>query len=802
MGKIKSAGSVNSPIGTTPLDSGGAAVGVVRMNPDLAYGRVPGLLQEYIESGSGKTWEDIRSCLDNLYRAVGSAMEALEAVEPFSKDILRSVEEGQKLLFKPNLTGLPSIDPRTHGPSLIGTCTPWEVVAAAMRWFHDRFGISYHQMALGEASNKAPMAAVSIARAFGDGPVTTQAVMEGKIGRYYGGWGFYFARQYLAECHDKQHKDNPLNGYEESLSGFCLPPGRVSDKLLVYDLNKIEADYTNGREITVPDGVNFRTITVHKAVVGGDPQDKADRRDWPGCVLVNIAKLKVHVAELFTGAVKNLGIGLYPLEAPAASKPGQVAWKYAMPNVPVPIVKFRIPHSRWIVSYDEDTAAPLRGEDGRYRITRTGGLPATMADIIQAVKGQGVRMVHILDAIEATNLNHFTVGCTPVQQGLLFAGNDMVAVDSCAARYLFNMVPMAESEGIRQKYHLNSDVIQKVPFPAIEGKDILTQTGYDSPFSRYDTLHYCARRGLGREEFYVVGTDLWQGGELASLKQHLGRVEGGEFSEILTPTLYYNPSKLLWDLQASCLTYLENNDRLTGSDYKRRILEAYDENRDGVIDYEETGRLDTSLFKAYSGDWTNVFLDPLQELKFRFLVATAMLKLMKPEWNPDQQVLQEGVIMVQSLVRALAMAGSGQEAPDPSFPHRTWGKGKWPSFQYVLSRQELALLYGPLFPDKFDPAMSPYGCAFSYADARWNKGLYRALRDQAGSVDIIKRYHQAAAGGEEKLPFTLYVPPGLGTIDGQPIPNTLETSDPQRMFTARFDDGETWQYLHLSEFGF
>jgi len=58
-----------------------------------------------------------------------------------------------------------------------------------------------------------------------------------------------------------------------------------------------------------------------------------------------------------------------------------------------------------------------------------------------------------------------------------------------------------------------------------------------------------------------------------------------------------------------------------------------------VIDYEETGRLDTSLFKAYSGDWTTFFWIRLQELKFRFLVATAMLKLMKPEWNPDQQVL-------------------------------------------------------------------------------------------------------------------------------------------------------------------
>jgi hypothetical protein len=500
--------------------------------------------------------------------------------------------------------------------------------------------------------------------------------------------------------------------------------------------------------------------------------------------------------------VKNLGIGLYPLEAPSSPGRGQLAWKYALPNIPVPFVKFRIPHSRWIVSYDENSAAPLREKDGSFQVHRTGGLAASMADIIQAVKGQDIRMVHVLDAIEATNLNHFTVGCTPAAEGLVFTGNDLVAVDSCASRYLFNMVPLAENERIRKEYHLNSDVIQKVPLPAIEGQEIITQSGYDSPFSRYDTLRHCARRGLGQQEFHVVGKDLWQGGDLASLNQHLGRVGGGNFTEVMTSTLYYNPSKLLWDLQATCLAYLENNDKLTGSDFNSRILEAFDENRDGVIDYQETGRFDTSIFKAYSGDWIVHCLKPLEALKFRFLISTAMLRLMQPEWSSDRKVLQEGVMMVQTLARALAMAGSNRETPDPLFPSRTCGKGKWPSFQYALYRQELSFVYGPLFPEKFDTLMSPYGCAFSYADTRWNRGSYGALQGQSGSPDPIIKYHQDIAAGGDLLPFTLYVPGGLGQMGGKPIPNAVETADPGKMFSAIFKEGEIWRDLHLSEFRF
>ena len=67
--------------------------------------------------------------------------------------------------------------------------------------------------------------------------------------------------------------DDPLMGYEDSVAGRFLPPGRAGDRLMVYDLNKIQDEPSKGRIVAVPDGANYQEITLHKVIVGGDPGD-------------------------------------------------------------------------------------------------------------------------------------------------------------------------------------------------------------------------------------------------------------------------------------------------------------------------------------------------------------------------------------------------------------------------------------------------------------------------------------------------------------------------------------------------
>jgi len=798
--KSKSGQMVQSSIGENQLDNTGAAIGAARINPDRAYNAIGMLLKEYINDSSESAWKEIQTRTDNIYDAVSSAIEALDGEVSFSRDILKHLEAGKKLLFKPNMVSLPAIDPRTHEPRLLGVCTPWEFVAAVMRWFHDKKSISYHQMSMGEAGPRTSLAAALMSRVFGGKTVTTQAVMEGKCGENYGGWGFYFTRKYLAACHDPSHKDDPMSGYEESVSGVCLPPGKVHDRLLVYDLNKIANDFSNGRDVPVADGVNFKTITLHKAIVGGDPNDPQDISDWPGCVLINVCKLKIHGMELFTCATKNMGIGFYPTEVNTSREPGKYRWKYAVPNLEIPVLKTALPHKKWLIESDKETGDPVRDKDGNYIWKKTGGLEATIADSVQAVRGQGIMMLHVVDAIETTNINHVGMGGVLVPEGFVFASTDPVAMDVCTSRYLFNMVPMAETDKICKDYNLTSDVIQKVPMPKLEGVNIVTSEGYDSSFSRYGTLKHCADRGLGQQSFYVIGKDLWQGGSLASLNQHLGRVDNGVFSELLTSTHYHTPPKPLWDYQATCLAYLELNDKLTGSDFKRKILEEFDENGDGIIDYMETGREGSPAMMFYLMSLAIQDVSPLEAMRLRFLISTVPLKRLKKEWNPDNHNLGEHLMMVQALAKAFAMSRANKETPDPLFQGRTWGNGKWPSLQYAMQQQMLTWIYGQMFPNRFDSTMSPYGCSFSYADTKWNGAKYCGAQAMAQNEDIIGNYHKAVEQGGELLPFILYVPKGFGSIGNTPLPNVSETDDPELIFTASFNGEEVWRDLQLSSF--
>lgn len=784
---------VNSPIGKVQLDCDGSPIGVVRLNPELSYSTVPTLLKEVIDQASEKAWSDIRSKIDYTHKCLSHAMDALEGEVAFAKEVKARVERGQKLLFKPNLVTAINYNHTTHDPENTAVCTPWPFIAALMRWFHDRLGITYHQMSLGEAGTTVSANAANFTKVLnGKRVVTTQALMEGRSGDFYGGWGFYFVRKYLADSHQPSHTDDPMNGYQESVTGTCLPMGRAGNKLMVYDLNKIDDDRANGRDVPVAHGVNYRTITLHKAVVGGDPNDAQDRKDWPGCVLINVPKLKVHVIELLTNAVKNLGIGLYPMELNISKEPGKKIWKYAHPDNAIPGMKSRLPHTIWVADEDEETGIPRRDKDGLLAMKKTGGISATMADVIEAVKDDDIFMLHVADAIEATDGLQAGPTATAVPEGYVFASVDPVALDVLCARYLFKMVPMVEARRIQKERNLPTDFLQKVPIPRFDGRNIITEEGYDSPIPRYTVFQYSQDRGLGQQGYYVVGRDEWQGGSLASVKQHLGRVEANDFSELLTTRMYYSTAKPLWDLQAMTLAYAEANDKLTGSASKQALLDSYDENGDGVIDYPEKGVI-RYAGAGMAGAMVSAQAEDISReeiLRRRFIMMTTRLRMMS--FGTQGQV--NGTVLA-----AMMMSRVPDESVDPFFPDLTWGKGKWPSMQHVQHLQICGSIYGQGFPGQFGIA-SPYGNAFYYADLKWGGGKYTGELVNTGmwgippgGDDAIGRYLKAVAEGDTPLPFVFYVPWGYGKAGDRDISNVEETDDPAKMLTAEFDNGrEAW----------
>src|SRR5512139_1198578 len=277
---------LDSPIGKAEIDHLGSPIGVLQIDASKSYSGIGKLLQQYINDSKLEAWEAIKTKINYTYENLDSALSPLDAETSFSREIHSRVEKGQKLLFKPNLVNIFNIDPQTHGPDSGSTaCTEWALVAALMRWFHDKLDISYHQMALGEAATCMP-AAASLYSMLNPGkrPVTTEAVIEGKADDFYGGWGFYFVRKYLKECLKPGRSDDPMKGYDESLSGTFVPPGIAKEKLMVYDLNRIFDDPSKGRDVDVPDGVNFKSITLHKVVVAGDKQDPEDSKAYPGCI--------------------------------------------------------------------------------------------------------------------------------------------------------------------------------------------------------------------------------------------------------------------------------------------------------------------------------------------------------------------------------------------------------------------------------------------------------------------------------------------------------------------------------------
>ncbi|MGA3085250.1 MAG: DUF362 domain-containing protein [Thermodesulfobacteriota bacterium] len=788
---------IDSPLGKRLPDSTGSPVGVARLDPEKSYAGVGELLQQVIDNSSQEAWDKIKAKIDYTYEGLDLALGPLKEETGFEKEIKERLNQGQKLLFKPNLVGAMSIDAQTHGDALGSTTnTEWAFMAALMRWFHDRMGVRYHQMTLGEAATAMSAAAGLFSMINPEGKtVTTEAVIEGRSGGFYGGWGFYFVRKYLSES-GFDPGDDPMQGYEASVNGTYTPPGLVSNELRVFDLNRIDDDPRKGREINVPGWANFNTLTLHKAIIGGDPTDPQDRRKYPGCILVNVPRLKVHSQALFTNAIKNLGIGLYPMQF---SRGNDCSWEYACPHQAVPGMKGGLPHEVWVPEMDYEACLPRLDSSGKMVLKKTGGLTGTMVDIVKAVQNQDIFMIHIVEAIEAINMNHMpSEMATRNPEGLIFTGLDPVAVDLLCARYMFSNVPLEEAMNVPLDDGAGGHFPQSVPVPTVEGENIVTKNGYDNPLSRDNCFEQAEQRGLGKRSYHVLGWDTISDAPLVSLDGHLGVVKESNFIGVVTKTLYFDLLKFPWDLQKTAFSYFSANDQLTGSSLKKDFLEAMDEDGDGVVTLWETGKKGLESIMLHQGGYSVYCLgtELLGYLSGGVKTQMKMMKLGDPQNNSRgydfmKEFSQGTVCMV-----ALRMSQVEMETPDLFVPDLTWGKGKWPSFQMAQFISMGMSLYGQGFP--FQPGFpSLYGSTFLYADLTQREGKYSGglLRPQ-DSEPIMRYVANVQKGEDQPLDFTLYVPVGFDNLGGSLVPNVEATDDPAKILTVRFNGGqEVWGEL-------
>ena len=780
----------NSAIGEITLDRSGAALGVSRVSAEKSYQGIGPLLKQVIEQDDQAAWTEIKGKIDYTFENFSKAMDALEQAEPFIAKVQNQVKQGKKLLMKPNLVAVEGIEPNSH-LSMPGNFanTEWSFVAAVMRWFHDRAAIRYDQMCLGEAASASILRAVAYTRLKKNGrPVTAEATYEGRSDDFFGGWGFYFARRYLAEVLSPGSDEDPMNGLEESMAGTYIAPGDAGGRLMVYDLNRICDDPSKGRAVTLPDGENFKSIILHKVIVGGDPDDAEDRRRYPGCVLINLPKLKVHSQAVFTNAIKNLGIGLYPLQA---NHGGSKCWAYGSPDTDIPTMKSRIPHQVWVPELNPHTHTPKKDGQGNYIVTKTGGLTGTMLDIIRAVAGADVSMMHIVDGVEAVNRDHQGVGLgVAYPEGLMVAGADVVAVDLMCARYMFSNVGLQEAAQNGQEDGFGGRFPQRVPVPKLDGKAIKTVQEYDCPIMRDASMAKAVEYGMGQTAYHVSGWDAVSDNPLVSSGGRLGYLAEDTFNDIHTKNLYWDLYKMPWDLQKTFLGYLEAVDGLEGTNLKSSFLEAFDETGDGSVTYEENGKkgiFSPALFLG--GEYMSAKGGTSQKKLFQyfFTMIANPLRGANPDWSAQGHHFNREFFYGSVAVVAMAMSAMDKQIPDSHVPEMTWGKGQWPSFSQARDAYLHQVIYGWKFPKQIG-MFSLYGCALGYADRCFNDSRFVGDRFGAPNPKAPQKYFEALQNGETApLDFTFHVPTGYGA--GGKLPHVKETADPALAFTVEFDGG-------------
>ncbi|MBN1800538.1 MAG: DUF362 domain-containing protein [Candidatus Lokiarchaeota archaeon] len=778
---------VNTTIGSKALDKDGSAISACRVDVERAYKNVSKLLQKFIQDNDKESWTEIKVHINYIYNNLSKSLIALDQETGYIAEIKNRTSKGQNLLFKPNLVSMENINPYNQGSAFgSNAVTNWTVMAALLRFFHDDVGISYYKMSMGEASSNSAWLAAHYTLLKGS-KVTPEATMEGRSDDFYGGHGFYFVRKYLSEESSTSLEDDAMKGFKESVAGTFIPPGLASDKLMVYDLNKL-SDSTRGREVSILDGENFKSLVLHKIIIGGDPGDPEDLALYPPPVIINVSKLKVHTQSLITNAIKNFGIGFYSMEVPDDSN---TDWKYAKPDFKIPTIRSPIPHQVWIPEQDPITFIPKKDANGKYIVKKTGGLTGTILDMVKAVVNQGIYMLHIVDSINAVNLDHQGIGFgREVSEGLLFASLDPVAIDLLCARYIFSNVGLKESREAGLKDGAGGYFPQAVPVPKYDGSQIITEKGYDCPIQRDLLLLRAEQEGFGKRDYYVVGHDDLTDNSLASVEGRLGFIKEGQFNEIITNTLYFDIYKLPWDLQKTFFNYLDAIEKVEGIALKHDFIDIFDEDKNGIVDFEEFGKKGlwgTTMYINSHYLSARGLKDESEMYRTLFATLGTRFRNTNPKWNPGEHDIQRENSWGSITILGLNMYQAREEKDDPFIKELKWGKGKWPSFTFTHNIYVHQQLYGFKFPASITTT-SLYGIAFCNADYTQNRKKYIGPIRGFPEPNSVDKYLEAVSNGEqEPLDFTFYVPIGYG-VNGK-IPNVQETSDPEKILTVKFNGG-------------
>ena len=241
---------------------------------------------------------------------------------------------------------------------------------------------------------------------------------------------------------------------------------------------------------------------------------------------------------------------------------------------------------------------------------------------------------------------------------------------------------MLESKKLKKEYHFPTEFIHDVPIAKIKKQQIVSTLWVDSPLFRYYLYNDAEKRGIGSCSYYIKGVDLTNNTKLASYHGHLISLSNNNMNEVLTKTLYYNSNSILHSLQPTILSYAKSNDTLFHSNLYKELLAGFDENHDGIIDYNERGTgFENSLIEVISNTSDISAFEKYGDLKATYLRSLLWLKYSNSKWNADGHDFLKMKILTMKLYEAFKLSNNKELNHDLFFHNMVDGKGYWPSFK-------------------------------------------------------------------------------------------------------------------------